>query len=225
MNMRGAGESARVYAGLYNAGLDQDLLAALDWVARNTPRVAVVGFSLGANLALLALGRRGPRVPPAVKRVVAVSPPLDLSACADRLDRPTNRIYSRYFMKNLREAYRWRQSLRPDLYEAGRERGPRTIRAWDEAITAPYGGYPSAAEYYARSSAGPHLVKVERPTLVLAAEDDPLIPAESVRRWPLSPQVQREMTRTGGHVGFVAPTVAPGRFWAAERALAFLDGV
>jgi predicted alpha/beta-fold hydrolase len=33
------------------------------------------------------------------------------------------------------------------------------------------------------------------------------------------------MTRTGGHVGFVADTVAPGRFWAAERALAFLAGV
>ncbi len=225
MNMRGAGDSARIYAGLYSAGLDRDLVAALRWVARTTPRVAVVGFSLGANLALLALGRDGARVPPEVRRVVAVSPPLDLAACADRLEQPANRIYQRYFMKNLREAYRWRQSLRPDLYEAGRERGPRTIWEWDEAITAPYGGYGSAAEYYARSSAGPHLLAVERPTLVLAAEDDPLIPAESVRRWPVSDHVRREMTTTGGHVGFVAPTAAPGRFWAAERALAFLQGV
>jgi predicted alpha/beta-fold hydrolase len=29
------------------------------------------------------------------------------------------------------------------------------------------------------------------------------------------------MTATGGHVGFVAPTCAPGRFWAAERVMAF----
>jgi len=45
-----------------------------------------------------------------------------------------------------------------------------------------------------------------------------------VSRWPLpeSGMVQREITRTGGHVGFVGPTPAPGRFWAAERALRFL---
>jgi predicted alpha/beta-fold hydrolase len=31
------------------------------------------------------------------------------------------------------------------------------------------------------------------------------------------------MTSTGGHVGFVAPTCAPGRFWAAERLMAFVS--
>jgi predicted alpha/beta-fold hydrolase len=35
--------------------------------------------------------------------------------------------------------------------------------------------------------------------------------------------VTREMLPTGGHVGFAAPTAAPGRFWAAARALPFLD--
>jgi predicted alpha/beta-fold hydrolase len=33
------------------------------------------------------------------------------------------------------------------------------------------------------------------------------------------------MTSTGGHVGFVAPTIAPARFWAAERAMAFANGI
>jgi predicted alpha/beta-fold hydrolase len=59
---------------------------------------------------------------------------------------------------------------------------------------------------------------------VLAALDDPMVPGESVSRWPLpiSGLVQREMTPTGGHVGFAAPTSALGHFWAAERALAFV---
>jgi predicted alpha/beta-fold hydrolase len=62
--------------------------------------------------------------------------------------------------------------------------------------------------------------------LILAAQDDPLIPGESVARWPLpaAGNVVREMLPTGGHVGFAAPTIAPGRFWAAERAMAFLGG-
>ena len=67
-------------------------------------------------------------------------------------------------------------------------------------------------------------MRIERPTLILAAEDDPMIPGDSVARWPLpsSGLVRREMLPTGGHVGFVAPTKAPGRFWAAERVMEFL---
>jgi len=154
MNMRGAGDSARICPRLYNAGLDTDLVAALDAVTRVAPRVAVIGFSLGANLALLALGRSARRLPAGLLGVVAVSPPLDLAACVAALERPTNHLYQAYFLRNLRLSYRYRQRLCPELYEAGRELGPRTIREWDEAITAPYGGYASADQYYARSSAG-----------------------------------------------------------------------
>ena len=227
MNMRGAGDSARVFAGLYNAGLDLDLAAALAAVARQTPRVGVIGFSLGANLALLALGRSPARLPPGVFAAAAVSPPLDLARCAARIESPLNRHYQAYFMRNLRLAYQHRQSLRPDLYEAGRELHPRTIREWDAAITAPYGGYASADEYYRHSSAGAYLPAIGCPALIVAAEDDPLVPADSVRSWPLpaSGIVEREMMPTGGHVGFVAPTRAPGRFWAAERTMAFLEDV
>jgi predicted alpha/beta-fold hydrolase len=224
MNMRGAGDAEALCPRLYNAGLDGDVLAVLAMVSKETPSVTVVGFSLGANLALLALARGGDRLPASVAGVAAVSPPLDLAACADAIDRPANRLYQSYFVRSLKAAYRRRQRLRPDLYEAGRERGVRSIREYDDAITAPYGGYASADEYYRASSAGPLLGALARPALLLAAVDDPMVPAESVARWPLAASglVRREMTATGGHVGFVAPTCAPGRFWAAERVLAFL---
>lgn len=227
MNLRGAGDSMALCARLYNAGLDSDLVAALEGVARITPRVAVAGFSLGANLALLALARSGPRLPPGLLGVASVSPPLDLAACAAALERPANRLYQAYFMGNLRSAYRQRQALLPDLYAAGREKGTRTIRDYDEAITAPYAGYRDASEYYARSSAGPRLAGIEGRALILAAHDDPLVPAESVVRWPLpaSGRVRLEVLPTGGHVGFVASTDAPGRFWAAERVMEFLEAI
>ena len=224
MNMRGAGDAESLCPRLYNAGLDGDLLAVLAALGRHTATLAVVGFSLGANLALLALARGGDRLPAGLAGVAAVSPPLDLAACADAIGRPSNRLYQSYFVRDLQAAYRRRQRLRPDLYEAGRERGLRTIREYDEAITAPYGGYASADQYYQQSSAGPRLAGLTRPALVLAAADDPMVPADSVARWPLpaSGLVQREMTSTGGHVGFVAATTAPGRFWAAERVMAFV---
>jgi predicted alpha/beta-fold hydrolase len=226
VNLRGAGDAEPLCPRLYNAGLECDLVDAFAAVGRLVPRLGVVGFSLGASLSILALARRPERIPPGLVGLVAVSPPLDLAACADRIDVPANRAYRRYFMKNLRRSYRRRQRLVPELYEAGRERGLRSIRQWDETITAPYGGYGSADEYYARSSAGPYLARLDRPTLVLAAEDDPMVPGASVSRWPLpaSGLVVREMLPTGGHVGFVAPTPAPGRFWAAERAMRWLAG-
>ena len=54
-----------------------------------------------------------------------------------------------------------------------------------------------------------------------------MIPAASVSCWPLpaSRLVTREITPTGGHVGFVAPSEAPGSFWAGERAVEFLGAL
>jgi predicted alpha/beta-fold hydrolase len=157
--------------------------------------------------------------------VATVSAPLDLAACAAALGRPTNRLYQLYFMRELRGAYRRLQRRRPDLYAPGRERGLRTVLEYDEAITAPYGGYASAADYYSRSSAGPRLGAIIHPALLLSAADDPMVPPESNTRWalPTSGCVVREVWPTGGHVGFVAPTSAPGHFWAAERVLSFAE--
>jgi uncharacterized protein len=224
MNMRGAGDGEAVCPRLYNAGLDGDLSAVVDDLAQASRRIAIVGFSLGGSLSLLALARSG--VSDAVRGVVAVSAPLDLAACAAALERRGNRLYQLYFMRQLRAAYTRLQRRRPDLYSEGRERGLRTVLEYDEAITAPYGGYASAADYYARSSAGPRLRAIDRPTLLLSAADDPMVPAGPDARFELPPSghVVREVWPTGGHVGFVAPTRAPGAFWAAERALAFAEG-
>lgn len=223
MNMRGAGDGEALCPRLYNAGLDQDLVAVLKAAAAATPRVAMVGFSLGGNLALLALGRRASELPPGLFAAVSVSAPLDLAACADALERPVNRLYQDWFMRGLRASYIRRQRLRPDLYEGGREQGLRTVRQFDDAITAPYGGYRGAADYYFRSSSGRYLGGIDRPTLILTAADDPMVPASSVASWELSTAVSREMLSTGGHMGFVAPTDAPAHFWAGERAICFLE--
>jgi predicted alpha/beta-fold hydrolase len=223
MNMRGCGDGEVICPLLYSAGLDTDLLAAVEAVAGAVPRVGVVGFSLGANLALLALGRQRECLPSALGAVVAVCPPLDLSTCADALERPGNRLYQRHFVAMLADGYRRRRKRRPDLFGARRERGVRTVREFDDRITAPYGGYGGAAEYYARCSSGPHLLSIDRPALVLASADDPMIPVESVTRWRASPAVVREIEPTGGHVGFVGRSAAPGFFWAPERALLFLE--
>lgn len=225
MNLRGAGDSVRLCAGLYHAGLESDLVAALRAVAERAPRVAVAGFSVGGSLVLLALGRRAAELPPGLIGAVAVSPAVDLGAVSSALESPANGLYQSFFVQRLLSSYRDRQRMRPDLFEAGLERGVRTVREYDDRITARYSGFRDAADYYTRCSPGPALARIRHRVLILAAEDDPIIPADSLRRWPLphSGVVQREMWPTGGHVGFVGRTRAPGRFWAAERVVRFLQ--
>jgi predicted alpha/beta-fold hydrolase len=223
MNMRGCGDSLRICPRLYNAGLSTDLLAVVERLSSEVSRLAICGFSLGANLALLTLALHKETIPESVASVVAVSPALDLAAAADWIASPRNRLYQMYFLRKLKRSYRLRQSLRPELYAPNLERGRRSIRDYDDVIIAPYGGYEGAADYYARASAGPKLRLIDRATLVLAASDDPMIPIESITRWPRVPTVRLEVSASGGHVGFVGKTIAPGKFWAAERALAFID--
>jgi predicted alpha/beta-fold hydrolase len=223
MNMRGAGDSLPLSGRLYNAGQDKDLLAVLERAAQESGKVFLAGFSLGASLALLALGRLRDRLPRALRAAAGVSPPLDLRACALALERVSNRPYQVYFMRALRRGYRALQSRAPGEFEAGIEDRAHTVFEFDDLITARYGGYGSAEDYYARSSAGPWLRHIVHPTLILAAKDDPMIPSASLEAFEDSPATNREILGTGGHVGFVAPTSAPGSFWAAERVLGFLD--
>ena len=221
MNMRGAGASSALTPRLYNAGLEGDLISLIERVARYGSPVFLFGASLGANHVLLALGRSRDRLPKQVRAAVAVSPPVDLAACSDALHAPRNWIYGSRFTKQLKAAYAAIEPMSGGYYEAGREIGVASVREFDERVTAPCGGFASADEYYAKSSSGPWLHAIDRPTLILSAEDDPMIPGDSVRKFARSPSVNLEMLPTGGHVAFVAPTIASGSFWPAERAMAF----
>ncbi len=221
MNLRGCGDSLSLCPRLYNAGLTSDLIAVLRFVASRAPRVVIAGFSLGGNLALLTLTRESSRLPEEIVAAAAICPPLDMSACADALERRSNRIYQRHFVQSLLASYRNRQRLSPELYRAGRERGIRTLRQFDDAITAHYGGYRDAEDYYRTVSPGPRLTAIDRPTLVLASGDDPFIPSASQSRFPVSDRVTVEIPPSGGHVGFVGRSRAPGRFWAGERVVSY----
>ncbi|HEY7817919.1 MAG TPA: alpha/beta fold hydrolase, partial [Vicinamibacteria bacterium] len=225
MNLRGCGDSLPICPSLYNAGLTSDLLAVSRWVAARVPRFAITGFSLGGNLTLLTLSRERARLPGSLFAAAAICPPLDMSACASALEQPWNRLYQFQFVSSLNRSYRRRQRLRPDLYEPGRERGVSTVREFDSRITAFYGGYRDAEDYYQRVSPGPCLSGIDRGTLILAAADDPFIPAASVSRWSGTDAVSIEIAEGGGHVGFVGRSTAPGRFWAADRVLGFLESV
>ena len=225
MNMRGCGDSLQLCPRLYNAGLTADLLAVCDWVSRRTPLFAICGFSLGAGLTLLTLAKEKHSLPKELLGAVAICPPLDMSLSANALELKQNWIYSSRFTRSLCSSYRKRQKLSPGHYQLDREIGIQTLREFDNTITAYYSNYQNAENYYQSVSAGPVLKNINHPTLVLASNNDPFIPTNTISHWQRANSVSIEIIEGGGHVGFVGASQAPRNFWIADRALEFLKSI
>lgn len=185
-----------------------------------------IGFSLGANALLKLLAETADDAP--LDGAVAVSTPFDLAACARALDAPWSggAIYRRVFLKTLRAKAlgKLREHPASGLSPQGVRRA-RTLRAFDDAFTAPSNGYRDAADYYARASSGPLLGRIRRPVLCISAEDDPMIPRETLPGSVPGPWVQLLQTAGGGHVGFLSGSLFRPRFWAEVQAVEFLAGL
>jgi predicted alpha/beta-fold hydrolase len=84
--------------------------------------------------------------------------------------------------------------------------------------------FDGAADYYARASSRPFLRRIETPTLILQARDDPFMTdAVLPEAAELSPAVTLELSARGGHVGFVGgPHPLAPVWWIEARAGAFL---
>jgi predicted alpha/beta-fold hydrolase len=215
--------------GIGHAGRSEDLRATLRHVAERRPGAptAVVGFSLGGNIALKAAGEYGERAPAELRAVAAISVPIDLDHACTAIDsRPENWIYRTYFLRRLGRRYLRARAARPDLFPAVDVDRIRGIRAWDDAVVAPLGGFADAGDYYARNSSLRVIDRIRVPTLLVHAQDDPFIPFDPFA----SPAVRDNhwlhllAPARGGHVGFfAAPGVdgEPDRYWAENRALAF----
>lgn len=213
--------------GVGHAGRSEDARAVLDHVRAERPSaaIAVVGFSLGGNVALKAAGELGDDAPAALRAVVGISVPIDLDRCCRAIDAPLNLPYRAYFLRRLRRTVRSRASAYPHHYEGIELPSALSLRAFDDAVVAPLGGFRDAADYYARSSALRVLADVRVPTLLIEAEDDPFIPFDVYddARIRTNRRIRLLATRHGGHAGFWAPPPAGDRdaFWAENRAVDF----
>ncbi len=203
--------------------------AEIDWVvrrlhARGYPALFLAGVSLGGNAMLKWLAEQGAQARHLVDAAVAVSAPLDLAAANAALSSGFNLVYARHFLRTLIPAALAKDRRFPGRIDLQRTLASRTLRDFDDAVTAPLHGFLGADDYYARSSAGPLLSSVLTPTLLLNAANDPFLPRAALPlQERLPPPVTLESPEHGGHVGFVHG-VPPGRIdWLAQRILAYCD--
>ncbi len=224
LNLRGAGPGRGLARGTYAAACNADLLPVLAQArqrARGEPLLGV-GLSLGGTTLLNALLEQ----PSALDRLACVSSPLDLAACSRQIEAPRNRPYARWLLRRLiaqTQADPVGLSAEEEQCLRGPQR-PRSIRAFDAAITAPRWGYASVEHYYRAASPLAGLWGLPwPPILVIQAEDDPWVPAAAALQLAASPGagLQVLLTPRGGHNGFHG--LGPQRSWADQQVLDWLS--
>jgi hypothetical protein len=207
MNQRNCGGMDHCAPTLYNSSRSADVAA----VARNLidtdhiPAFVLIGFSMGGNLVLKLAGEWGREGFPEFRGVAAVCPAINLAAGADALHEPANRIYEYYFLAQLFRRFRRKVRLFPNEFDASRLRGVKTLREFDDRITAYYCGFTGADDYYARAAAANVIDQIARPTLIIHSANDPFIRllSETRKKILANPNIIFVETEDGGHCSFI----------------------
>jgi predicted alpha/beta-fold hydrolase len=225
MNLRGAGSGFGASRSYYHSGSTDDLRAVAEWLTDRAPGspIALVGFSLGANLVLKLAGEAADRPVSGLDCVVAANPPLDLETCCRQIQQRVNRRYDQNFLRNLRrEVSRLHQAF-PDLEPVDFSTA-RSLIDFDELYTAKQNGFASALDYYTQCSAGVFVPRIEVPGLVIHARDDPFIPVAPFLSVTFPPGLALELIEKGGHLGYFSRTPWRGdRRWLDARIATWLE--
>ena len=233
LNFRGcSGESNRL-ARSYHSGETEDIHFLYQTLRQREPetRMAAAGFSLGGNVLLKWLGEQGNALD--LFAAVAVSVPLVLNLCADKLDRGFSKIYRHNLLKELKQYVRLKlQHLEAlginaeaeKIRQIGSLADINSFWQYDDIVVARLHGYRDVHDYYQRSSSRQFLKSINVPTLIIQAVDDPFMTVEVIpEERELSPSVHLETTQGGGHVGFISGAFPfRPRYWLEQRVPEFL---
>ena len=224
MNYRSCSGEVNRLPRLYHSGATDDVLFVINWLTQRFPTnpLGAVGFSLGGNLLIKYLGEAGDQTP--LQAAAVVSPPFDLRRSAESFENGNGRIYARGFIKSLRQKVQNHAHIIGEKVNLDCILEARTLREFDEALTAPLHGFRDANDYYAQCSSGQFISAVRTPTLIIRALDDPFfahdIPQADIAN---NPYLFPALTQHGGHVAFFEGAF-PGKlqYWAERQAARFL---
>ncbi|WP_299381989.1 alpha/beta fold hydrolase [uncultured Lacinutrix sp.] len=205
VNFRGCSGEVNKSFQSYHSGKTDDLASVLKYITEHFhyDTIYLKGFSLGGNVILKYLGENN-QVPKQVKGAVTVSVPVFLRGSLERLMSAENVLYSKKFLKNLRDKLKEKQQLFPqniknkDLIEI------KTLKDFDDFYTSKAHHFIDAYDYYEKSSSLQFLKGIKIPTLLINAQNDSFLskecyPIESAKQ---NKHLYLEMPKYGGHVGF-----------------------
>lgn len=212
---------------IYHHGDTDDISEVVNWASLNNhyKTIGLIGYSMGGVINTKYLATRTDQHPATLSFNIAVSTPCDLEACALTLDQSNNIVYKRKFLNSLKKKLILKSAQFPDYIDIAKL---HTIKFWsefDEHFSAKMNGFANRKEFYQQATLLNFLEDVKIPTLILNAENDPLIPVSSnpVKIAKNNKYIELVLSKYGGHCGF---TIRNNAYTYAERcALEFANEV
>ncbi len=226
-NLRGCSGEDNLLLTTYHSGKTEDVSFIINYLLDNYDyeNILIIGYSLGGNLTLKYLGEYATKLSEKIKGGITVSVPVDLASSSRELEFLKNRVYINEFLKTLRIKV-LEKALKFPEFNIDKEKlfKAKSFKDFDELYTAPIFGFKNAKDYWAKASSKPYLSKIKKPTLLINAKDDPFLgdecyPIEEAKN---SDYFHLEITKYGGHVGFVSSFIQKESNWLEERIIRFI---
>jgi predicted alpha/beta-fold hydrolase len=222
LNLRDHGDSHHLNAGIFHSCRIVEVVGAVRRVQREHPdrALSLVGFSLGGNFCL-RVGAWAADAQLELDRIIAVCPVIDPVHTLARLEEGWP-LYRRYFVWKWQRSLAKKQAAWPGLYDLRDVRRMGDLRRMTDHLAREYGGFPSLDAYLRGYAVTDHVLEpLAVPTRIIAAADDPIIPAADLARLAPSPVLDILRTSHGGHCGYL--DLADGGSWLEREVLTTLQ--
>lgn len=213
LQLRDHGQSHALNRGLFHSCRLDEVVGGIGAIAAAAPGRALClgGFSLGGNFSL-RVAARAPAAGLQIARVVAICPVLHPPATLDALE---NGLwpYNYYFMRKWRRSLQTKYRNWPEHYDIDAILACATMRELTAHLVAEYSDFTDLDAYLnGYSIVGDALAHLEVPALLVAAEDDPIIPVADLDRLATPDALEIRRLAHGGHCGFLVSLMQPS--WA-----------
>ena len=205
LNLRDHGDSSHLNKALFNSTRIAEVVNAVKEIQRLFPHQKnyLTGFSLGGNFSL-RVAARAPANDIALDHVVAICPVINPLKTNQNLHDGLF-IYHNYFQQ------KWQQSLLQKLHyfpEHDYEKKLATLTTlnqMNEYFVPNHTDFDNVDDYLlGYSIAGDHLSQLSMPCHIISSTDDPVIDAEDLNELAHNPNLSIELTRYGGHCGYLS---------------------
>ncbi len=181
LNMRDHGNSHHLNKGLFLGTLIEEAYGAVKEIIQDYGKSAdvfILGFSMGANFALriasLSGAEKNSSEKNAVKKIIAVNPPLNPLTATANIDKYF--IIRKYFLKKWKRSLIKKQNAFPDLYDFTRYLKTDNCIALTRYLVEEYSEYAGIEDYFGRYTLRKEFfIGIKTPVAVITAADDPII--------------------------------------------------
>jgi len=224
-NCRSCSGALNLAPRLYHHGDAADLHTVVQHAVNtyNPTQLGLIGFSMGGSLILKYLGQYASTLPNSILGGIVFSVPIDLGSSARALSNKGNGLYRKRFLTKLKHKIQLKAQQHPNLIDLTGIEGIAHFEAFDNQFTAPLHGFENAQAFYKNGSALFYLDAINKPTLLVNALNDPMLPEacypyEQARQ---SKYLHFSTPKYGGHVGWAGPYQKIA--WSEARALTFAN--